>query len=58
MPDLANLETYLEVGCAVDHEAEEVQAIKDYKGWWREKLAAYHAMRPIPYDRRLWKKGR
>jgi len=58
VPDLANLETYLEVGCAVDHEAEEVQAIKDYKGWWREKLAAYDALRPIPTDKRLWKKRR
>jgi len=25
---------------------------------WRDKLAAYHALRPIPYDRRLWKKKR
>jgi predicted O-linked N-acetylglucosamine transferase (SPINDLY family) len=58
VPDLANLETYLEVGSAVDHEETEIQAIKDYKGWWREKLAAYHALRPIPYDRRLWKKKR
>jgi len=58
VPDLANLETYLEVGSAIDHEAIEVQAIKDYKGWWREKLAAYHALRPIPHDRRLWKKKR
>jgi predicted O-linked N-acetylglucosamine transferase (SPINDLY family) len=58
VPDLANLETYLDVGSAVDHEEIEVQAIKDYKGWWREKLAAYHALRPIPYDRRLWKKKR
>ena len=57
-PDLANLETYLEIGASVDHEFEEVQAIKDYKGWWRDKLAAHHALRPIPTDRRLWKKKR
>jgi predicted O-linked N-acetylglucosamine transferase (SPINDLY family) len=57
-PDLANLETYLEIGSAVDHEAEEVQVIKDYKGWWRDKLAAAHALRPIPADKRLWKKKR
>lgn len=55
VPDLANLETYLEIGAQIDHEAEEVQAIKDYKGWWRDKLAAYHALRPIPTDKRLWK---
>jgi len=57
-PDLANLETYLEIGSEVDHEAEEVLAIKDYKGWWTGKLAAHHALRPIPYDKRLWKKKR
>jgi predicted O-linked N-acetylglucosamine transferase (SPINDLY family) len=56
--DLANLDAYLEIGSAVDHEAEEVQAIKDYKGWWRDKLAAAHALRPIPTDKRLWKKKR
>jgi predicted O-linked N-acetylglucosamine transferase (SPINDLY family) len=58
VPDLANLETYLEVGSAIDHEAIEIQAVPDYIGWWRDKLAAYHALRPIPYDRRLWKKKR
>jgi len=58
VPDLANLETYLEIGSEIDHEAEEVQAIKDYKGWWRDKLADHHALRPIPYDKRLWKKKR
>jgi predicted O-linked N-acetylglucosamine transferase (SPINDLY family) len=58
VPDLAGLETYLEIGSAIDHEAEEVQAIKDYKSWWRDKLAAYHALRPIPPDKRLWKKRR
>src|SRR5579859_3005077 len=57
-PDLANLETYLEIGSEVDHEAEEVLAIKDYKGWWTGKLAAHHALRPIPYDKRLWRKKR
>ena len=58
VPDLANLDTYLEIGGAFDHEAEEVQAIGDYKGWWRNRLAAHHALRPIPTDKRLWKKKR
>jgi len=57
-PDLTNLASYLEIGASVDHEIEEVQAIEDYKGWWRDKLAAAHALRPIPYDKRLWKKKR
>jgi predicted O-linked N-acetylglucosamine transferase (SPINDLY family) len=58
VPDLANLDAYLEIGADVDHEIEEVQALKDYKGWWREKLATAHALRPIPYDKRLWRKKR
>jgi predicted O-linked N-acetylglucosamine transferase (SPINDLY family) len=52
-PDLANLETYLDVGSAFDHEATEVQNIADYHGWWAARLAARHALRPIPRDRRL-----
>ena len=53
-PDLTNLDAYLEVGAAINHDDIEVQAIKDYRGWWRENLAKRHAYRPIPLDRRLW----
>lgn len=52
-PDLANLETYLEVGEAADHEAIETGAIEDYRGWWMTRLSQRHAVRPIPPDRRL-----
>jgi predicted O-linked N-acetylglucosamine transferase (SPINDLY family) len=52
-PDLANLDVYLEVGVAVDHDAVEVQTIADYEGWWREQLARRHSFRPIDADRRL-----
>jgi predicted O-linked N-acetylglucosamine transferase (SPINDLY family) len=55
-PDLTQIETYLEVGLSIDHEVTEVQAIKDYEGMWREKLATRNAYRPLPYDNRLWKK--
>ena len=55
-PDLHNLDTYFEVAMTHDHDAEEVQAIVDYEGFWREKLAKRHAYRPIPYDNRLWTK--
>ncbi|CAM3120356.1 O-linked N-acetylglucosamine transferase, SPINDLY family protein [Asticcacaulis taihuensis] len=55
-PDLANLDTYFEMGLLHDHEAVEVQTIADYKGFWREKLAKRHAYRPVPFDNRLWKK--
>jgi hypothetical protein len=54
-PDLANLETYLEVGETVDHEAIEVGAIEDYRGWWITRLAQRHAVRSIRSDRRLWR---
>lgn len=52
-PDLSNLDVYLEVGEAVDHEAIDAGAIKDYRGWWISRLSQRHAMRPIPPDRRL-----
>jgi predicted O-linked N-acetylglucosamine transferase (SPINDLY family) len=52
-PDLANLDVYLEVGSAFDHEGTEVQNIADYEGWWAGRLAARNALRPIPRDRRL-----
>ena len=52
-PDLSNLDVYLEVGAATDHEAVEVQTRTDYKGWWRERLAQRSRFRPIAPDRRL-----
>jgi len=52
-PDLANLDVYLEVGSQIKHDEIEVQTIKDYQGWWLEKLAARNKFRPITPDRRL-----
>ena len=52
-PDLTNLDVYLEVGAAVDHEAIEVGAVEDYRRWWLTRLAERHAVRPIQPDRRL-----
>lgn len=54
-PDLTNLDAYLQVGVAVDHEAVEMQTIEDYHGWWREKLMARHRLRPLAADKRLLK---
>jgi predicted O-linked N-acetylglucosamine transferase (SPINDLY family) len=54
-PDLTNLDTYLEVAMTHDHDAVEVQAIEDYEGFWREKLAKRNAWRPLPHDNRLWR---
>ena len=53
-PDLTNLDAYLEVGAAHDHEAVETQGIADYEGWWREGLARRHAYRPLASDHRFW----
>ena len=53
-PDLHNLDTYLEIGLAFDHDAVEVQTVSDYRGLWRERLAKRHSYRPIPRDNRLW----
>lgn len=53
-PDLANLDAYLEVGLEPDAEAIEVQTLADYRGWWRERLARRHRVRPIGPDRRIW----
>ncbi len=55
-PDLHNLDIYLEVAMSHDHDAEEVQAIVDYEGFWKDRLAKRHAYRPVPYDNRLWQK--
>jgi predicted O-linked N-acetylglucosamine transferase (SPINDLY family) len=52
-PDLRNMEAYLAVGLSHDHEAEEVQAIEDYEGFWRERLAKYAKTHPLDSDSRL-----
>jgi predicted O-linked N-acetylglucosamine transferase (SPINDLY family) len=56
-PCLANLEAYLEIGTALDHEAEEMLALPDYHGLYAERLARQHAKRPLSADGRLWSGG-
>jgi hypothetical protein len=53
-PDLTNLEVYQEVGIEEDHDATEVLSIKDYRGWFRAKLAERHRRCAIGPDKRLW----
>lgn len=53
-PDLTNLDVYLEVGIEPDHDAVEVQAIKDYRAWWLERLSRRHAIRPLAPDHRFF----
>lgn len=54
VPDLTNLDAYLEVGIAHDQEKQDVLLISDYEGWWRERLKARHALRPLYPDQRLF----
>lgn len=53
-PDLINLDIYRELACEEDHEAQELLAKDDINGFYVQKLAARHKIRPIPEDRRLW----
>ncbi|MBP7334807.1 tetratricopeptide repeat protein [Niveispirillum sp.] len=54
VPDLTNLDTYLEIGSAFDHDVEEFGFISDYEERYRQELALRHALTPIPHDQRLW----
>lgn len=53
-PDLSGLDIYLQVGSDFDHDATEVQTIRDYRKWWEDRLAQRHRDRPIAADRRFW----
>ena len=53
-PDLRNLDLYFELGVETDHDSVEVQAIKDYQGWYRRRMLERHRGCPIPEDGRLW----
>lgn len=54
VPDLTNLDTYLEIGSGFDHDAEEFGFVADYEERYRRKLAQRHALTPLPHDQRLW----
>lgn len=54
VPDLTNLDVYLDVGIEPDQDEFEALALEDYSGWWRDRLARRHRFRPIGPDRRLW----
>jgi hypothetical protein len=53
-PDLTNLDAYLDIAVEVDHEAVEVGAIADYRGWWRQRLEARHRLRALAVDGRVF----
>ncbi|MFC2998484.1 O-linked N-acetylglucosamine transferase, SPINDLY family protein [Falsiroseomonas tokyonensis] len=53
-PDLSNLDTYLDLGAAEDHEAQETGTLPDYEARWQQRLARRHAFQKLPPDGRLW----
>ncbi|MDO9710126.1 O-linked N-acetylglucosamine transferase, SPINDLY family protein [Paracraurococcus lichenis] len=53
-PDLANLDACLELGAAINHDAEETSFVADYEARWRAALARRHAFSPLPADGRFW----
>jgi predicted O-linked N-acetylglucosamine transferase (SPINDLY family) len=52
-PNLANLDTCLEVGIQVNHDEFELQSVADYEGFWLERLGRRQRFRPIDPDARL-----
>jgi predicted O-linked N-acetylglucosamine transferase (SPINDLY family) len=53
-PDLANLDAYLAIGVAQDHERVEMLTHPDYHGLYRAELKRRHRVRPLHADTRLW----
>jgi predicted O-linked N-acetylglucosamine transferase (SPINDLY family) len=53
-PDLANLESYLDLGATEDHEAQETGTLPDYEMRWQQRLARRDAFQKMPPDGRLW----
>ncbi|MCO6415432.1 O-linked N-acetylglucosamine transferase [Siccirubricoccus sp. KC 17139] len=57
VPELTNLETYLEIAGELGHELVEFTGLPDYEARYRTALAARHAFAPLPADARLWPGG-
>ncbi|HVY89160.1 MAG TPA: hypothetical protein VG942_09855, partial [Hyphomonadaceae bacterium] len=53
-PNLANLDSYFEIGVALDHEMREMAAVSDYDEFYRSLLARRHYQQPMQADGRLW----
>ena len=53
-PDLRNLDAYFQVGLEHDHDSQEMLAVTDYHGLYREGLARQHAIWALGPDGRLW----
>ncbi|GAN00278.1 TPR domain protein [alpha proteobacterium U9-1i] len=53
-PNLANLDAYLAVGVALDHDTFEIGTSDAYVAIYRNALAAIHQQRPMAPDGRVW----
>jgi hypothetical protein len=53
-PDLTNLESYLAIGAAFDHDGIEIGQSSDYHAIYRAALNAQHRRRPLIADERFW----
>jgi predicted O-linked N-acetylglucosamine transferase (SPINDLY family) len=53
-PDLANLEIYHDIGCEIDDERVELQAVADYERRYITALAYRHRVSAVRADARLW----
>lgn len=54
VPDLTNLDAYLEIGSGFDFDEAEPEAVAMQEARWRAALAHRHAYSPLPADQRLW----
>ncbi len=53
-PNLANLDAYLEIGIALDHEHQELLATAEYESLYKAALERRHLSRPMNADGRSW----
>lgn len=53
-PDLANLDTCLDLGAATEYPAAKTGLAPDYDAQWQARPASRHAFAPIPRDNRFW----
>lgn len=54
VPDLANLDTYYEIGAEIAEEMGEFENDTDYRQRYHEALTRWDAFSHLPFDARLW----
>ena len=54
VPNLANLDIYLDIGVDAAENRMDVLAIPDHRDWYRERVAHRHRWVPVPDDGRFW----